>query len=106
MVIAEFSVQNKSDKICFFEETFLLVDTSIEVYLWLSFLALSNVVIPFNTKSFTWKFYSAAEVLLTDKRVKLINKKKFTRADLDKNTKAFVIHIAAPKVLKPAVYLF
>lgn len=42
MVIARFSIQDKLGKIRFFEGTFLLADTSIEMVLGILFLALSN----------------------------------------------------------------
>ena len=42
MVIAEFSVQDKFGKVQFFEETFLLADTSTEVVLEMFFLTFSN----------------------------------------------------------------
>ena len=42
IVILGFSIQDKTGKIRFFEETFLLADTSIVVVLGMPFLALSN----------------------------------------------------------------
>ena len=65
MVIAGFSIQDKTGKIRFFEETFLLADTSMEVVLGMLFLALSNANIQFDTESFTWRSYHAAKALLT-----------------------------------------
>lgn len=50
MLLAGFSVQNKLKKIKFFEEIFLLVDTSMEVILGMSFLTLSNINIKFVEK--------------------------------------------------------
>ena len=52
MVIVEFSIQDKTGKIRFFEEIFLLADTSIEVVLGIPFLVLSNADIQFDTESF------------------------------------------------------
>lgn len=43
MVSVGFSVQNKLGKIQFFEETFLLVETSIEVVLRMFFLVFGNM---------------------------------------------------------------
>lgn len=40
MVLADFTVQDKLEKICFFEEIFLFADTSIEVVLGIFFLTL------------------------------------------------------------------
>ena len=83
MVIAGFLIQDKTGKIQFFEKTFLLADTSIEVVLGMPFLALSNADIQFDTESFTWRSYSAAEALPTTRRIELINKHEFAKAALD-----------------------
>ena len=53
MLIAGFSILDKMGKIRFFEETFLLAETSMKVVLGMSFLALSNTDIQFDTESFT-----------------------------------------------------
>ncbi len=42
MVSASFLLQDRLERVRFFEETFLLVDTSIEMVLGMFFLALSN----------------------------------------------------------------
>ncbi len=47
IVIAGFSLQNKLGKVQFFEETFLLADTSMEVVLGLPFRTLSDADIWF-----------------------------------------------------------
>ncbi len=44
---ASFLLQNSLEKVWFFENTFLLVDTSMEVVLGMLFLSLSNVDIKF-----------------------------------------------------------
>ena len=43
MVIAGFQVEDKLDRAWFFQESFLLVDTSMEVVLGMPFLTPSNV---------------------------------------------------------------
>ena len=86
------------------EETFLLADTSIEVVLGMPFLALSNADIQFDTESFTWRSYSAAEALPTTRRVELIDKHEFAKAALDENSETFVVHVAALEALEPAVH--
>ena len=50
MVLVGFSVQDKLKKIWFFEEIFLLADTSMEVVLGMSFLIFSNVNMQFRKK--------------------------------------------------------
>ena len=84
-------------KIRFFEETFLLAKTSMKIALKMLFLALSNVKIQFNTESFTWRSYSAAEALSTTRWEELIDKHKFAKSVLNKNSKTFVVHVAALK---------
>ena len=38
----------------------------------------------------TYRFYSNTEALLTTKRIELINKKKFAKAELDDNSETFM----------------
>ena len=47
MVIAGFSLQDKLGKVRFFQETFLVADTRMEVVLGMSFLTLNNADIRF-----------------------------------------------------------
>ena len=58
------------------------------------FLTLSNANVQFVEKELTWRSYTTAKTLPTIKRVELIDKKKFAKAVLDKNSKTFVIHVA------------
>ena len=50
IVIAGFQVQDKFGKARFFQETSLVADTSVEVILGISFLALSKVKVDFAEK--------------------------------------------------------
>ena len=93
MVLTSFQVKDKLGKTWFFQETFLLVDISVAVVLGMLFLTLSNADIQFNKKEFTWKSYSTAKAMLTTKQVELIDKKKFVKVALDKNSKTFVVHV-------------
>ena len=104
IVIAGFSIQDKTGKIRFFEETFLLADTSMEVVLEKPFLAFSNADIQFDIKSFTWRSYNIAKVLPTAKRVELIDKHEFAKAALGENSETFVVHVAALKALEQEVH--
>lgn len=106
MVIARFSIQDKTCKFRFFEETFLLANTSMDVILGMSFLVLSNANILFNTESFISRIYSAADSLPTAKYIKFINRHKFTKDALNKNSKTFVVYIIALEALKPALHQF
>lgn len=50
MVITSFSIDNKDGKSCFFEDTFLLADISIDISFGMLFLTLSNIEINFNNE--------------------------------------------------------
>ena len=104
MTIAGFSIQDGLGKIRFFEETFLLADTSMDVVLGMLFLSLSNADVQFDTGNLTWRTYSTAEALPTTRRVELIDKYKFARAALDKNSEIFVVHVAALETLELAIH--
>ena len=77
MTIAGFSIQDNSGRAPFFKEIFLLADTSMEVVLEMPFLVFSNADIQFDTESFSWSSYSAAEALPTTRQVELIDKHNF-----------------------------
>ncbi len=53
MVTASFLLQDSLERVRFFEETFLLADTSMEVVLGMPFLALSNADFQFGTEKLT-----------------------------------------------------
>ncbi len=95
MVSASFSLQDSLGRARFFEETFLLADTSMEVVLGMPFLALSNADFQFSAEKLTWKTYTTTEALPTTSWVKLIDKREFARVALDKNLETFVIHVSA-----------
>lgn len=95
MVLANFQIENKLRRARFFQETFLLANTSVEVILEMPFLALSNADIQFLKKKLTWRSYTIAEALPTTKRVELINKKEFVKAALDEELNTFVVHVEA-----------
>lgn len=66
----------------------------MEIILGMLFLSFSNIDIQFEAKKFTWRLYIAAEALPTTNGVELIDKREFTKAALDKNTKTFVMHMS------------
>ena len=63
--------------------------------IWMPFLTLSNADIQFARKELTWRSYITAEALPTTKRVEIIDKKEFTKAALDENVEAFVVHVTS-----------
>ncbi len=96
MTSARFWIQDSLGKFRFFEETFLLADTSIEIVLGIPFFSLSNADVEFvELGKLTWRIYIAAEALPTTSWVELIDKREFARAALDKNSETFVIHVSA-----------
>ncbi len=96
MASARFSIQDSLGKIWFFEETFLLADTSMEVVLGMPFLSLSNANVEFTELGkLTWRTYTAVEASPTTSWIKLIDKKEFARTVLDKNSETFVVHVSA-----------
>ena len=74
---------------------FLLADFNIEVVLGMPFLTLSNANIQFAKKKLTWRSYTIAKALPTTERVEIINRKEFTKAALDENVEAFVVHVTS-----------
>ena len=53
MVIASFQVENKLGKVRFFQKSFLLAETNMEVILKMLFYTLSNAIIQFAEKELT-----------------------------------------------------
>lgn len=58
------------------------------------FLTLSNSDVEFAERELTWRTYTAAEALLTTKKVQIIDRKEFATAALDPSKGAFVVHVA------------
>ncbi len=61
MAVVAFPLQDSLGKVWFFEETFLLANTSMKLVLGMSFLAISNADIQFGAERLTWRSYIAAE---------------------------------------------
>lgn len=95
MVIAFFSMEDKKRRFYFFEETFLLVDISLDIALGISFFTLSNVKIDFVGRYIYLRIYIIAKILLTMKQVELIRKRKFVVIALDLENKVFVIYVSS-----------
>ena len=106
MVIAGFQIQDKLGRARFFQETFLVADTRMDIVLGMLFLTLSNADIRFAEGELTWRTFTAAEALPTTKRVQIIDRKEFAKAALDPNKEAFVVHVATvtaePMIIHPA----
>ena len=106
MIIATFQVIDKLGKAWFFQETFLLANISIKVILEMLFLIFNNIDVQFAKKDLIWRSYTTKKVLPITWQIELINKKVFAKATLDKNVKAFVVHVGCLSLgLKMTIYL-
>lgn len=72
----------------------------------MSFLSFNNINIQFGTERLIWRLYIIAKALPTTRRVKLIDKMRFARTALNKNSETFVVHITALDVVKMTIYSF
>ena len=104
IVSAEFLLPDSLERVRFFEETFLLADTNMKLVLGMYFLSFSNADFLFSTREFDWRSYTTAEALPTTQQMELIDKHKFARIALDKNSETFVMHVAALNNLELAIH--
>ena len=95
MVVAAFSVEDKANRVRFFEETFLVANVSPKVVLAMSFLTLSGADVDFSGRELQWKTYTIEEVLPTTKHVELVGKKEFAASALDPEHETYVVHVAS-----------
>lgn len=100
IISAMFSLYNSLGKIWFFKQTFLQANSSLEMVLEMPFLSLSNTNIKFaEPRKVTQRLYDTVEALFTTSRIKLTNKKEFTKAALDENSKIFLVYVITLEVL-------
>ncbi len=79
----------------------------MEVVLEMSFLALSNANFQFGAEKLTWRSYTTTEALPTTSQVKLIDKRKFAKVALYKNSETFVMHVVVLETpTTMPIYLF
>ncbi len=105
MTSAKFLLQDSLGRVRFFEKTFLLADTNIEVVLGMAFLSFSNADVKFaELEKLTWRSYAATEALPTTSRVKLIDKRKFAKVAIDENFETFVVHMSALDVVELSIH--
>ena len=95
MIVATFLIEDKANRIRFFEETFLVANVSPEVVLEMPFLTLSGADVDFSGRELRWKTYTAEEALPTTRRVELVGKKEFAAAALDPEHETYVVHVAS-----------
>ena len=93
MIVAAFLVENKANRVRFFEETFLVANVSPEVVLEMPFFTLSGADVDFLGRELRWRIYTTKEALLTTRRVKLVGKKEFAAAALDPEYETYIVHV-------------
>lgn len=71
------------------------------------FLLLDNANDKFTEKlgKFSWRFYTAVEILSTTKLLELIDKNKFAKIAINKNSETFIVHISTLVVLLLSIHL-
>ncbi len=102
MASARFSIYDSLERVRFFEETFLLVDISMEVVLGMPFLSADIEFAELG--KLTWRSHTAAEVLPTTSRVEFIDKREFAKAALDENLETFVVHVSALDIAELSIH--
>ena len=93
MMIAGFQIEDKVGRPRFFQETFLVANSKLEIILRIFFLKLSNADISFGEKTLIWRFYTTNKALSTTKQVQIINKKDFVIVALDIDSKTFIVYM-------------
>ena len=93
MVVVVFSVADKTNRVRFFEETFLVANVSLEVVLGMAFLTLSGADIDFLNRKLWWRIYTTKKALLTTRCVELMGKKEFAAVALDPEHEIYVVHV-------------
>ena len=99
IVLAAFLVEDKANRLIFFEETFLVANVSPEVVLRIPFLTLSGADVDFLGRELRWRTYSTKEALPTTRRVELMGKKEFAAAALDPEHEIYVVHVGSVSVM-------
>ena len=105
MVVAAFSMEDKANRVRFFEETFLVANVSPEVVLGMPFLTLSNADVDFSGRALRWRTYTTEEALPTTRRIKLVGKKEFTVAALDLEHETYIVHVASLSSISLVTFL-
>ena len=93
MVVAAFSVMDKTSRVKFFEETFLVANVSPKVVLGMLFLILSSANVNFLGRKLWWRTYTTAKTLPTTKHIELVGKKEFAAAALNLENETFIIQV-------------
>ena len=95
MVVVAFLIENKTNRVRFFEETFLMANISPEVVFGILFLTLSSVDVDFSGRKLRWRTYTTEEVISITRRVELVDKKEFAAAALNLEHETYVVHVTS-----------
>ena len=93
MVVAALSVTDKTNRVKFFKETFLVANISPKVVLGMPFLTLSGANVDFLEHELWWRIYAIEEALSTTRRIELVGKKEFAGAALNLGHETYVVHV-------------
>ena len=88
-------MENKANRVKFFEETFLVANVSPEEVLGMPFLVLSGADIDFSGRKLRWRTHTTEEALPTTRCVELVGKKEFAAAALNPEYETYVVHVAS-----------
>ena len=95
IVVAAFSVEDKANRVGFFEKTLLVANVSPEVVLGMLFFTLSGADVDFSGQELRWRTYTTEEVLPTTRRIELVGKKEFAAAALDLKYETYIVYVAS-----------
>lgn len=93
-ILAGFWTKDKVGKIRFFDETFLITNTSMEIVIEIDLLAGNYLDISFSDENISERSYCITKILPTAQRIEQINKHEFHDAVLDKNSEILIILLA------------
>ena len=95
IVVAAFSMEDKANRVRFFEETFLVANISPEVVFGMPFLILSSADVDFLGCELRYRTSTTKEALPTTRFVELVGKKKFAAITLGAKHKTYVVHVGS-----------
>ena len=95
IVVIAFFVTNKTNRVRFFKETFLVANISLEVVLGLLFLTLNSADIDLLRRELWWRTYTTQKALPIIRCNKLVRKKEFAAIAPDSKHEILVVQIAS-----------
>ena len=86
-------MEDKTNKLKFYQEIFLVADTKFKVILKIFFLKINNINILFGKEILIWKSYITNKALSIIKQVQIIDLKEFVMMALNTDNKIFVVYM-------------